>query len=283
MSRKKKSKRTASQKAMQRQQSSRSARNRKITSGAVAAIVAALALAFGVMAYVFPRQAPPEPAPPPQSRAGEIDLVIGSMATLYPATGMPSASPPAYPAEEAMQHCDDWSSWAFSNGVAPIGNQVDIKVSANVTSPITVTDVRLRRVSTAKMDSRDQVQCTYGAGGELGANLKADLELTQQRLPMDIDADGEPDTTLPGGVFTVDASKSGWLTLYYDGKPGTVYGMSMTVVYTENGMESQKVFGSADAPIFLATYQDDSSSVRKVDWDFAVGRWANAATPGLGE
>jgi hypothetical protein len=202
---------------------------------------------------------------------------------MYPTAGLPTSAPPAYPSTESSQHCDEWTDWAIAQKIAPVGNQIDLKVDANVTSPVTVKDIQVRRFSKRIMDSRDQIKCTYGAGGEMGANVNVDLDDSERRHPMDIDADGEPDTTLPGGVFVVDSAESNWITLYYSGQPGAIYGVAITVVYAENGSEQRATFGTDAAPLYLATYADQVGAARYVDWDFSASRWTDAPQSGVFE
>ncbi|MFI0797837.1 hypothetical protein [Amycolatopsis lurida] len=207
-----------------------------------------------------------------------MTMTLGTTSYMYPKEGvLPMTAPPRYPSTENTQHCDEWYDWAVANSAAMIGNSVEIEVNANVTSPITVKNIAIRTISKARLAGNDRIKCQYGAGGELGTNVKVDLDSPAPRLPMDIDADGEPETTIPGGVVVVETAQTGYITVYYSGEPDQVYGSVVSVTYSENGIEKTNTFGSANSPIYLATQAESvSPNEKQFDWDFCVNTWRSA-------
>lgn len=242
--------------------------------GTLVPLVGAL---IAVAAYTFPRQASPEPAPPPEPRAGSIRIVAGEHTTYYPKNGsLPVTAPPQYPASQRAEHCDDWYGWSKSEDLAPITSTFDILVEANVTSPINISDIAIRPVTRTPQIGTDAILCQYFAGGEMGTSIRYDLENPTGRVPMDVDDDGQDDTTLPGGTFEVGTSEAETLTLILSGAPGQVYGLVFQITYSENGARETLEVGSEEDPVLFATYDDSGFSTRSVDWNFVTSEWEDA-------
>nr|CEL13581.1 hypothetical protein [Kibdelosporangium sp. MJ126-NF4]CTQ99267.1 hypothetical protein [Kibdelosporangium sp. MJ126-NF4] len=91
---------------------------------------------------------------------------------------------------------------------------------------------------------------------------------------MDVDGDGEPDTTIPGGVFVVDAAKSEAMTVVLSGASGYVYNLAIRVVVVENSEEKIVELATPERPIrIVSSYLE----FEYFDWDFSASKWVPAA------
>lgn len=244
--------------------------------GSIALALTAATSLVAVLAYVFPRQADPTPAPPPQPREGSVK--IRAYNTLYYPDGgvLSEVPPPAYPTSERRGHCDEWADWAHGVGAAPAISTLDIGTRANVTSPITITDFQLDVRDSAPMVGSARIRCQYGAGGAIGSQLLFDLENPTRRTPMDVDGDSEADTTIPGGVFVVDTSRSETLTIIFSGKNNYVYDFTVRMQVVENGIERTEQFGTSSQPLRIAL-TDYTQNVTEYDWDVEAEEWLETA------
>jgi hypothetical protein len=245
------------------------------TQGKAATAITVAALLVSLIVYIWPRQADPVPTPPPQARSGSIEVLFNSTTTLYPDQGrLPGGAPPRYPASEQQGHCDEWQKWAEDSKIAFIGRAFDIAVKASVTSPMTIRDVVVRIVSKKPIVGSQGIRCQYGAGGLMGTNIHLNLDAPPRRLPMDIDGDGEPESTIPGGIFVVDTAKSESLTTVLSGTLGYVYELTMELVVTENGEEKKIELATPERPIRIVP---NYLEFQYFDWDLTADKWTPAS------
>jgi hypothetical protein len=93
---------------------------------------------------------------------------------------------------------------------------------------------------------------------------------------MDVDGDSEADTTIPGGVFVVDTSRSETLTIIFSGKNNYVYDFTVRMQVVENGIERTEQFGTSSQPLRIAL-TDYTQNVTEYDWDVEAEEWLETA------
>jgi hypothetical protein len=119
------------------------------------------------------------------------------------------------------------------------------------------------------------IQCTYGAGGEVGAAIFPNLDSPSGRIPMDTDGDGTKDAELPGGRFVVKPGEFEWLTILSEGTAGYVYELGYVFHTVVNGERQTEVHGTPQQPIRLAfgEFDSPSGSLPTFDWDPSFKQW----------
>jgi hypothetical protein len=193
----------------------------------------------------------------------------------YPNNGaLPSLPPPPYNHNDVQQredHCGIWAGWATKVRAASDIPVMSLTTIAGSTSPITVLDMRAVVYARHPMANNVYLRCQYGAGGFTGTEAYVDLDHSYAPTPLDIDNDGQPDTTLPGGRFVVDPKNAESLYINLSGSAGVVYEYGIQLKVVENGREEARTFGSAEHPYRLAIRRPAEDQY--LDWDAASGKW----------
>ncbi len=252
---------------------SKSSRGDKTRYTIIALLVSVIGLAIAFASYVFPRG----PAPPPPS-SGLLSVGAGTDSYYPPGGKLPDSKPPDYDEEYASGHCGLWESWADDVGAATRSRALYVTTLANISSPITILDIRFEVYSRRPIAGDDRIQCQYGANGLPGTTIYPNLDFPARPIPMDIDADGSPDTTLPGGVFVVDPQGASTLTIVLNGTEGHVYEYGMTIRVVENVVERRVDFGSRERPLRVA-FDQDGPNLQNYDWDPDRQAWIQARWP----
>jgi hypothetical protein len=248
-------------------------RDDKVRYTIIALLVSVIGLAIAFASYAFPRG----PAPPPPS-AGSLTIGDGGV-TYYPPDGkLPIRKPPDYDDTHAPSHCELWENWFNDVGAAPTSAGLYVTTLANTSSPITILDIRFEVYSRKSITGNDRIRCQYGANGLPGTTIYPNLDFPTRPIPMDIDADGSPDTTLPGGKFVVDPQGASTLTIALEGTEGHVYEYSMTIRVVENVVERRESFGSRERPLRVA-FDQHGPHLQDYDWDPSRQVWIPARWP----
>lgn len=259
--------------AMTRKFRSVTNRSNKTRYALIALLVSVIGLAIAFASYVFPRG----PAPPPPS-SGSLSAGAETISYYPPGGKLPSRKPPDYDEMYASSHCGLWEDWANDIGAATTSPILFVTTLANISSPITILDIRFEVYGRRPIEGNDRIQCQYGANGLPGTTIYPNLDFPARPIPMDIDADGSPDTTLPGGTFVVDPQGASTLTIALEGTEGHVYEYGMIIRVVENAVERRENFGNRERPLRV-TFDQQGPNLQNYDWDPVKQAWIQAKWP----
>lgn len=198
-----------------------------------------------------------------------------SVRYLHPDNGvLPGIAPPRYSDDEKEDFCASWAEWAKTVKAATTTPVMSLTTIAGATSPITILDLHAVIFAKHSAVNNNLIQCQLAAGGFAGTTAYLDLDHPTAPTPMDIGADGQQHTTLPGGRFAVDPKNAESLYMYLKGSPGEVYEFGIEMRVVENSKEQTRMFGSPADPYRLA-FIANFDAAQYYDWDFGGKKWAN--------
>jgi len=236
--------------------------------GGIGTAIGIAGVAFAIFVYFIPHD-----------ESGSIAVRSIDFAHYYPELGnVPTIAPTpelAVSDPDWNHHCDEWLDWAAVTGTSPIRGNLAVSAQANNTSALAISRIEFDVHESHVATGPDRITCAYQADGVPSAFVLADLDVAQSEatLPFDSDADGEVDSTLPGGSFISSAGISEQLTVVLDGTPGRVYSFGMEVHFTENGDEHSESFGMDGTPLRVAFLDTDPAAGRFLDWDPTADAW----------
>lgn len=240
-------------------------------------LTAAGGLIAGAWLYSPTRPAASNAENPSESTLGTLTM-YQAVRNFYPKDGiLPTLAPPPYDHNDVQQledFCGIWTNWAGGVQAASDMPIMSLTTIAGATSPITILDMRAVVYAQHPMANNKYLRCQFGAGGYVGTTANIDLDHPSAPTQMDIGADGQQHTTLPGGRFAVDPKNAESLYIYLSGSPGVVYEYGIELKVVENSREETRTFGSADQPYRLAF--GDSAPGEYYDWDYSLGQWVPA-------